>query len=139
MIVILSSFARIKNWKKEELEEMCLHEMTQGITARFAYAIDTILKSNHEYMRIAYDELVDNPEKVITDLYTFLELPVYQHRFTDLEQLKINNVEYDDSVLVGTHHDVREDKVEKTNHDIYKYLTPSIINKYQNVRLSFES
>ena len=138
-IEILSSFARIKNWQKDEVEELCYYEMTQGITARFAYAINNILKSKHQYIRITYDELVDNPKKVIESIYDFLGIPVYSHRYTDLEQISINNIKYDDSVLAGIHHDVREDSIQKMNYDMLDYLTPSIINKYKNVEISFES
>ena len=135
LLEILSSFARIKNWKKEELEEMCYHEMTEGITARFSYAINNIIKNNYEYLKISYDELTSKPKETIENIYNFLELPNYQHRFENLDQLKVNNIEYDDSVLAGIHHDVREDKVKKINHDMNEYLTPSIINKYKNVDL----
>jgi len=134
-IEILSSFARIKNWNKKNLDSHCFYEMTEGMTARCSYAIYNIIQSNSDYIRIDYDDLTTNPEKNINRIYKFLNIPKHKHRYVDMDQLNINNIKYDDSVLDGIHHDVKEDKVKKNNYDLNMYLTESIINKYKNVSL----
>ena len=134
-IEILSSFARIKNWNKKHLNNHCFYEMTEGMTARCSYAIYNIIQSNSDYIRIDYDDLTTNPEKNINRIYKFLNIPKHKHRYVDMDQLNINNIKYDDSVLDGIHHDVKEGKVEKNNYDLNMYLTESIINKYKNVSL----
>jgi len=134
-IEILSSFARIKNWNKKDLNNYCFYEMTEGMTARCSYAIYNIIQSNSDYIRIDYDDLTTNPEKNINRIYKFLNIPKHKHRYVDMDQLNIKNIKYDDSVLDGIHHDVKEDKVKKKNYDLNMYLTESIINKYKNVSL----
>ena len=134
-IEILSSFARIKNWNKKDLNNYCFYEMTEGMTARCSYAIYNIIQSNSDYIRIDYDDLTTNPEKNINRIYKFLNIPKHKHRYVDMNQLNINNIKYDDSVLDGIHHDVKEDKVKKNNYDLNMYLTESNINKYKNVSL----
>ena len=134
-IEILSSLARVKNWNKKDLENSCFYEMTEGITAIYAYAIHNIIKNDSDYIRINYDDLTINPKKNIKRIYKFLNIPTYKHRYVDLEQLSINNIKYDDSVLGGIYHNVKEDKVEKINYDLNMYLSESIINNYKNMSL----
>jgi len=109
--------------------------MTEGITAVYAYAIYNIIKSNNDYIKINYEDLITNPEKNIKRIYKFLKIPTYEHRYVDLEQFSINNIKYDDSVLDGVYHSVKEDKVEKNNYDLNMYLSESIIDGYKNVSL----
>jgi len=134
-IEILGSLAKVKNWNKKNLEDSCFYEMTEGITATYAYAIHNIIKSNSDYIKINYEDLTINPEKNIKRIYKFLKIPTYEHRYVDLEQFSINNIKYDDSVLDGVYHDVKEDKVEKNNYDLDMYLSESIIDNYKNVSL----
>ena len=136
-IEILASFSKIKKWKKENIEQECYLEMTQGMTAHYSYAIDNILKNNYDHIKITYDELTSKPKECIEKIYEFLEISKYNHRFTNLDQLIINNTQYDDSVLEAIHHDVRENRVERNHYDIEKYLTNSVIEKYTNVEVLF--
>ena len=136
-IEILASFSKIKKWKKENIEQECYLEMTQGMTAHYSYAIDNILKNNYDHIKITYDELTSKPKECIEKIYEFLEISKYNHRFTNLDQLIINNTQYDDSVLEAIHHDVREDKVQRNHYNIEKYLTNSVIEKYTNVEVLF--
>ena len=134
-IEILSSLARVKNWNKKDLEDSCFYEMTEGITATYAYAIHNIIKSDSDYIKINYEDLTINPEKNIKRIYEFLNISTYNHRYVNLDQFSINSIKYDDTVLDGMYHDVKEDKVEKNNYDLNMYLSESIINKYKNMSL----
>ena len=134
-IEILGSLARVKNWSKKDLEDSCFYEMTEGITATYAYAIHNIIKSDSDYIKINYEDLTINPEKNIKRIYEFLNIPTYKHRYVNLDQFSINSIKYDDSVLDGMYHDVKEDKVEKTNYNLNMYLSESIINNYKNMSL----
>jgi hypothetical protein len=134
-IEILGSFARIENFNKKELEDYCYDQMTGGPLTLFSYSIYNILQSKHDYIRISYEELVKNPKNTIQNIYKFLDIPEQNHRYVNLNQLTINNVQYDDTVLGKTYHDVKEDKVEKNSYDINMYLTPKIIEKYKDLSL----
>jgi len=109
--------------------------MTEGMTAIYAYAIYNIIKSNNDYIKINYEDLTINPKKYIKRIYKFLNIPTYEHRYVDLKQFSINNIKYDDSVLDGMYHNVKEDKVEKNNYDLNMYLSESIIDGYKNTSL----
>jgi len=134
-IEILGSLARVKNWNKKDLEDSCFYEMTEGMTAVNSYAIHNIIKNDNDHIKINYEDLTINPKKYIKRIYKFLNIPTYKHRYVDLEQFSINNIKYDDSVLDGMYHDVKEDKVEKNNYDLNMYLSESIITKYKNMSL----
>jgi len=134
-IEILGSLAKVKNSNKKDLEDFCFYEMTKGMTATYAYAIHNIIKSNSDYIKINYEDLTINPEKNIKRIYKFLNIPTYEHRYVDLDQFSINNIKYDDSVLDGVYHDVKEDKIEKNHYDLDVYLSKSIIDSYKNMSL----
>ena len=134
-IEILGSLARVESWSKKDLEDTCLYEMTEGMTAHYSYAIDNILKNNYDHIKITYDELTNKPKECIEKIYQFLKIPKCNHRFINLDQFSINNIKYDDTVLDGMYHDVREDKVKRNYYDIEKYLTKSVIEKYTNVEV----
>jgi hypothetical protein len=61
-----------------------------------------------------------------------LNLPRYNHFFNELDQLKINNIKYDDSVWQGEYHNIRT-KISRNQYDIKDYLPQSVINKYKQV------
>lgn len=133
LIEILGSFSKIKNWNKNNIDDICHYEITKGITASYCYSLYNILQTNNNYIRINYNDLIANPKNYIDCIYKFLNIPKHNHRYVDLKQLNINNIQYDDTVLETVHHYVKEEKIEKNNYDINQYLTKSVIDKYKNI------
>ena len=81
---------------------------------------------------IKYNDLVSNPQKTFRDLYKFLDEPYYPHYFENLKQIKINDIEYDDTVVGKNMHTIRTTIKKETNN----YIVPkSIREKYGHIKI----
>jgi len=81
---------------------------------------------------IKYDDLVKNPQQTITNLYQFLDEPLYPHQFSNLKQFQLNGIGYDDKELGNNLHMIRTEVRKEDNP--YKSMIPkSIVNAYGHV------
>ena len=81
---------------------------------------------------IRYNDMVANPKKVFQELYKFLDEPYYPHYFENLKQIKINGIEYDDTVVGKNMHTIRTTIKKETNN----YIVPkSIREKYGHIKI----
>lgn len=78
---------------------------------------------------VEYDDLVLDTEKTISNLYRFLDLPEYQHRYKNLENKFSPR---DDLLGLPDLHYVRN-TVEKTSRNPCDVLPSSIIEKYKDM------
>ena len=90
------------------------------------------LYKNDNALLITYQQLVDHPKETIDKVYGFLGIDQYKHKFSNLTQLKINSVSYEDKVVGNNLHYVKS-KISKTDYTIKEYLPLSVINKYGNL------
>jgi len=82
---------------------------------------------------IKYDDLVANPEQVISKLYEFLQIPYYKHNFKTLTQFKVNGMTYDDNIVGNKMHTIRTEI--KREENPYKQMIPQrIIDKYGHIK-----
>jgi len=72
---------------------------------------------------IKYNDLCKTPEKTIKELYNFLDIPYFKHRFKNLDQV-------DDSQKVTT---IRTDKVKKQKYSNKKIVPKEILEKYKEI------
>lgn len=79
---------------------------------------------------IEYNDLVNNTEFTINSVYDYLEIDKFKHDFTNLAQININGIGYNDSVLGGELHKIRTDKIEKRKYNIEDVLPQYVIKKY---------
>lgn len=82
---------------------------------------------------IKYNDLVENPKKEIDAVYDFLDIPKFDHDYTNIPQLQNNGVMYDDTVLGGDLHKIRTDEIKKSSYKVEDILTPHIISKFSNM------
>ena len=95
-----------------------------------------IQEENKKYIHIIeYNDLVNNTEKTINDVYNFLNISKFSHKFTNLSQLKVNDNMYNDDVLGGKLHTIRTEKIKKDKYDINKILPKTVTNKYSNLNI----
>ena len=81
-----------------------------GAMAKELMSIQYLLKHPETAVFIKYDDLVINPEKELRKVYTFLNLPYYQHQFTNLNQIIVNGIQYNDSIVGKNMHTIRTEK-----------------------------
>ena len=81
---------------------------------------------------IRYNDMVADPEKIFKELYKFLEEPYYPHKFQNLKQININDIEYDDTVVGKNMHTIKPTVRKQANN----YIVPkSIREKYGHIKI----
>ena len=83
---------------------------------------------------VKYDNLVQNPEKEIKNIYKFMEEPYFNHRFKNLDQININGLSYNDTVLGANMHTVKKEKVEKKYNPYLEKIPQKLKDMYAHIR-----
>ena len=116
------------------LDERCDFVMANnGELHRWINAVYNITRpENKEYIHlIEYNDLVNNTKAEIDKVYDYLDIQPFEHRFTNLSQLENNGIKYDDTIVGEGLHTVKEDKVEKSDYDMLKYLPSDVDKRYR--------
>jgi len=115
------------------LEERCDYVMKNGGELhkwiQSVYHLTRFENKKHIHI-IEYNDLVKNPKNEIKKVYDYLGITQFKHKFTNMSQLNNNNISYNDDVLGGKLHTIKEDKVEKSDYDMYDYLPKDIDRRY---------
>ena len=104
-----------------------------GSIAKELMSIQYLLHHSEMAVFVKYDDLVENPEREIRKVYQFLNLPYYPHYFTNLEQMIVNGIPYNDSIVGKNMHTIRTEKVMKVENK-YKQLIPEkFVKEYEHI------
>ena len=68
-----------------------------------------IIKTNQNYLLIKYDDLVNNTEEKMKEIYSYFEIPEFKHRFKNIEQFTYNGVQYNDTVFEANLHRIKSE------------------------------
>jgi len=79
---------------------------------------------------VKYDDIVADPEKEFRKIYNFLGEPYFNHRFIDLDQININDLSYNDSVVGNNMHTVKKEKIEKIYNPYIEKIPEKIRKEY---------
>jgi hypothetical protein len=82
---------------------------------------------------VKYDDLVARPKEEITKIYKFMEVPYYEHRFEDLQQVEVNGIKYEDTVVGKNMHKIRT-VVRKEYNSYINKVPESLLKKYAHVK-----
>lgn len=106
---------------------------TKGAVAKDLEAI----KNSYNYPGLChyvkYDDLVSQPEQEIRKVYQFMGLPYFNHKFEDLQQVKVNGIKYDDTIVGKNMHNIRS-LVRKVNNPYIDKIPERIRQKYEHIR-----
>jgi len=115
----------------EKLSQVMIKD---GAVAKELMSIQYLLQHPEMAVFIKYDNLVQNPEGEIKKVYDFLNLPYYQHRFIDLDQITVNGIPYNDDIVGKNMHTIRTDKIMKLD-NYYKSMIPErFVKEYGHIR-----
>ena len=89
-----------------------------------------IIKTNQNYLLIKYDDLVNNTEEKMKEIYSYFEIPEFKHRFENIEQFTYNGVQYNDTVFEADLHKIKSE-IKKDVYDVEEYLPKDIIKRYE--------
>ena len=83
---------------------------------------------------ISYDNLISNTKKEIIKVYNFLDIPYYnKHYYSNLKQININNISYDDSVVGDNMHNIKP-LIKKEYNPYIEKIPQRIIKKYGHIK-----
>jgi len=117
------------------IEEKCFALMDKkGAIAKQLTAVQNSFKYKHMCHYIKYDDLVEHPETVISNLYQFLEIPYYKHNFKSLTQFNLNGICYDDNIVGNKMHTIRTE-IKREENPYKKMIPQSIVNQYGHIKL----
>ena len=104
-----------------------------GAVAKELISIQYLLQHPEMAVFIKYDDLVINPEKEIRKVYTFLNLPYFQHKFIDLDQITVNGLQYNDSIVGKNMHTIRTNKIMKVENEYKKLIPERFVKEYGHI------
>jgi len=107
------------------------HFIYTGELTKWVLSIKNLVRpENRKYIHLLeYNDLVKNTKDEINKIYEFLDIPLFEHRFNNLKQLKNNGISYNDKLLGDGLHTIMTKKVEKREYDMREYL-PKDLSKY---------
>ena len=105
-----------------------------GAVGKELTSIQYLLRHPEMAVFIKYNDLVINPEKELRKVYTFLNLPYYPHTFTNLNQLVVNGVQYNDSIVGKNMHTIRTEKVMKVENKYRNKIPERFVKEYGHIR-----
>jgi len=94
-----------------------------GAVAKELMSIQYLLQHPEMVVFIKYDDLVIDPEKELRKVYQFLNLPYFSHAFTNLDQIMVNGLPYNDRIVGKNMHTIRTEKIMKVE-NYYKSMIP---------------
>ena len=122
-----------KHGLKNDEEKLFKIMSREGAVAKDLEAI----KNSFNYRKIChfikYNDLVQNPEKEITKVYNFFDIPNLQHRFFNLDQIQVNGIGYNDGIVGKNMHTIRNEIKKEYNPYIEK-IPQRIREKYGHIK-----
>ena len=131
LVEVLASYVKVQ--KPKDVENFIYNVMHPDVGKLYFdwQSTSNIIKTNQNYLLIKYDDLVNNTEEKMKEIYNYFNIPEFKHVFQNVEQFNYNGVEYDDSVFESPNlHKIRSD-IKKEDYDIEKYLPREIIKRYE--------
>ena len=126
------AFVNKLNLKNDE-EKLGMIMNQDGAVAKQLEAI----KNSFNYLNmchfVKYDNLVTQPEQEIRKIYQFMNLPYFNHRFENLQQIEINGMKYDDTIVGKNMHNIRS-VVKKVPNPYIDKIPERIRQKYGHIK-----
>jgi hypothetical protein len=126
------SFVNRFNLKNDD-EKLSMIMNKDGAVAKELKAIQNSFNYKDLCYYLKYDDLVAEPERCIKEVYKFLNIPYFQHKFFDLDQININGLGYNDGIVGKNMHTIRNEIKKEYNPYIEK-IPQRIKDKYGHIR-----
>ena len=82
---------------------------------------------------VKYDDLVAQPEQEFRKIYQFMGEPYFNHKFENLQQVEVNGMKYDDTIVGKNMHNIRS-VVRKVHNPYIDKIPERIRQKYGHIR-----
>ena len=142
IIEVLASFIRwseknpnnfIDELNFKTKEEQCNYLMNRNMISDGLVGIKHLMSEENKSLChfVKYNDLVESPERIIKGIYDYLEIPPFQHRYTNLDQYEVNGKKYDDHLLGKELHTIRTDRIYRSEYDRYSMIPTAIIKEHR--------
>jgi len=128
----LDAFPNRFNLKTDE-EKLSMIMNSKGAVAKDLDAIKNSFNYPDICHFVKYNDLVAQPEQEIRKVYQFMGLPYFNHKFEDLQQIEVNGMKYDDTIVGKNMHNIRP-VVRKVNNFYMDKIPERIKQKYEHIR-----
>ena len=116
-------------------EKLSMLMNNEGAIAKDLEAIKNAFNYPEICHFMKYDDLVQNPEEEINILYNFFNIPYYSgHYFENLQQININGISYDDTIVGNNMHKIWSGKIRKTYNPYIEKIPKRIREKYGHIK-----
>ena len=82
---------------------------------------------------VKYDDLVARPDEEIKKIYKFIGKPYFNHKFDNLQQVEVNGMKYDDTIVGKNMHNIRS-VVRKVPNPYINKIPERIQQKYGHIK-----
>ena len=115
-------------------EKLSMLMNNKGAIAKDLEAIKNSFNYSDICHFIKYDDLVQNPEEEINKIYNFFNIPYYPHYFENLQQININGISYDDTIVGNNMHKIWSGKIRKIYNPYIEKIPQRIKEKYGHIK-----
>ena len=115
-------------------EKLMMLMNKDGAIAKQLEAIKNSFNYSNICHYVKYDDMVTNSEQEFRKIYQFLDEPYFNHRFSDLDQVSINGLSYDDRIVGSNLHKLFDGPVRKVYNPYIEKIPKSIKEKYEHIK-----
>ena len=83
---------------------------------------------------VKYNDMVNNPEQEFRKIYKFIDEPYFNHRFSNLDQVSVNGLSYDDKIVGDNMHKLFDGPIRKVYNPYIEKIPERIKQKYGHIR-----
>jgi len=128
-----TSFVNKFNCKNDE-EKLLMLMNVEGAIAKQLEAIKNAYNYPNICHFVKYDDMVTNPKKEFKKIYEFLDEPYYPHYFNNLQSIKVNGIEYDDTIVGNNMHKLFNGPVRKVYNPYIEKIPQNIRQRYEHIK-----
>jgi sulfotransferase len=128
-----SAFPNRYNCKNDE-EKLSMIMNTKGAVAKDLDAIKNAFNYPDICCFVKYDDIVTQPEQEFRRIYKFLGEPYFNHRFDNLDQVSVNGLSYDDTIVGSNMHKLFDGPVRKVYNPYIEKIPERIRQKYGHIK-----
>ena len=119
---------------KTDEEKLSMIMSKNGAVAKDLIAIKNAYNYPDLCHFVKYDDMITNSEQEFRKIYKFIDLPYFNHRFNNLNQININGLSYNDTVVGTNMHTVKTERVEKKYNPYIEKIPTRFKEKYGHIR-----
>ena len=119
---------------KNDEEKLSMLMNNKGAIAKDLEAIKNAYNYPDICYFVKYDDIVTNPEQEFRKIYKFLNEPYYPHYFDNLQSVKVNGIEYNDTIVGNNMHKLFSGPVRKVYNPYIEKIPQRIKEKYGHIR-----